>query len=110
MDAYSFLPAGSGGDFAVRVLDDSLLPYVKPGEPARVRRSTDLRDGDVGLFYSRSGMVFRQFCRDSQGNIYLFPVNRRYRDRNLMIPHRRAGRLVCYGRLILERSIPLPLD
>lgn len=110
MEKYTLLPAGSGGDFALRVLDDSLLPYVKAGEVVRLRRSVELRDGDVGLFRSREGMVFRQFCQDSQGNVYLFPVNRRYQEKSVMIPRRRVRRLVCYGRLILSRRIPLPMD
>lgn len=110
MDTYRRIPAEGGEDFAVRILDDSLLPWLKAGDIARVRRRSDLRDGDVGLFRSRSGMVFRQFCQDGLGNVYLFPVNRRYREKDLMIPRKKAGKLVCYGKLLLSRRIPLPMD
>ena len=110
MDAYTVIPARESADFAVRVLDDSLLPRLRPGELALVRRRTDLRDGDVGLFHTRDGMAFRQFCRDSQGNVYLFSVNRRHRDLDRTIPRVRAGNLICYGKLILSPPIPLPMD
>ena len=110
MEAYTRVPAGDGADFAVRVLDDSLLPRLRPGQLALVQRRTDLRDGDVGLFYTRNGMAFRQFCRDSQGNVYLFAVNRRHRDQDLTIPRSRAKDLICYGKLLLTPPIPLPLD
>jgi len=98
------------GDYTVTVTDASLLPWVRPGERVTVSRRTDLRDGDVGLFYSREGIVFRQYCRDSQGNVYLFSVNRAERDKDLSVPASRAGEIVCYGRLELKERIPLPMD
>ena len=98
------------GDYTVTVTDASLLPWVRPGERVTVSRRTDLRDGDVGLFYSREGMVFRQYCRDSQGNVYLFSVNRREREKDLSIPAARFGEIVCYGRAMLKDRIPLPTD
>lgn len=110
MEAYTGIPAREGADFAVRVLDDSLLPRLRPGELAMVRRRTDLRDGDVGLFYTRNGMAFRQFCRDSQGNIYLFAVNRRHRVLDRTVPHGRTKDLICYGKLLLFPPLSLPLD
>jgi len=104
------VPAGGTADFAVTLTDDSLLPWVKPGETVYLRRRTDLRDGDVGLFYTAGGMAFRQFCRDSQGNVYLFAVNRRYRWQDLSVPAERTGEIVCYGRAELAAPIPLPMD
>ncbi len=98
------------GDYTVTVTDASLLPWVRPGERVTVSRRTDLRDGDVGLFYSREGMVFRQYCRDSQGNVYLFAVNRREREKDLTVPAERTGEIVCYGRAELREGIPLPMD
>ena len=103
-------PIYGPGDYALTVTDGSLLPWVRPGERVTVSRRTDLRDGDVGVFRSREGMVFRQYCRDSQGNVYLFAVNRAERDRDLAIPPERFGEIVCYGRLALKERIPLPTD
>lgn len=110
METYTGIPAREGADFAVRVLDDSLLPRLRPGQLAMVLRRTDLRDGDVGLFYTRDGMAFRQFCQDSQGNVYLFAVNRRRRTLDRTIPRERTTDLICYGKLLISEPIPLPLD
>ena len=99
-----------GADFAVTVTDDSLLPHAAPGSTVYLRRRTDLRDGDVGLFYARKGMVFRQFCRDSQGNVYLFAVNRAHREADLILSPEKAAEVICYGRLVTDRPIPLPDD
>ena len=103
------LPEGQEGDFALRVSDDALAPYFAPGQTVYLRRSTRLDNGDVGLFYSRGGMVFRQFCADSEGNIYLLCLDRSRSADDLRIPA--AGeKPVCYGKLVLDRSIPLPMD
>lgn len=103
------LPEGQKGDFALRLDDDALAPYFAPGETVYLRRSTALENGDVGLFYAREGMVFRQFCADSEGIVYLFSLDRKKRGRDLRIP---AGgeKPVCYGKLVLKKPIPLPMD
>ncbi len=102
------LPPRTRGGFCPAV-EATLLPWVKPGSTVYILRRTDLSDGDVGLFYADEGMVFRQYCRDSEGNIYLFAVNRDYRAADLVIP---AGgeTPVCYGKAALPRPIPLPAD
>ena len=111
MALYESIAAPDGGaDLAVTLRDDSLLPWFKADDTVYLRRSTELLDGDVGLFRSSRGMVFRQFCRDSQGTFYLFAVNRAMRSDDLFIPARRAAGLVCYGKVILPRPIPLPDD
>ena len=111
MSAFDYIapPEGSDADFALRLEDDSLLPWFKPGSTVYILRRTDLMDGDIGLFQSRDGMVFRQFCQDSAGNVYLFPVNRQHRHADLTIPAS-ARMPVCYGKAVLSRPIPLPMD
>ena len=111
MAAYTMIPARRrrGADFAVRLEDDALCPYVKAGNTVYLQRSADLDDGDVGLFYSRGGMVFRQFCQDSQGNIYLFSPDRSRKEADLVIPAD-ALRPVCYGKVLLGDPVPLPED
>ena len=107
MALYSQIPLrpGDDADFAVQ-LNENVSPWWKAGETVRLQRRADLRDGDIGLFRSREGMVFRQFCADSQGNIYLFSPDRRS---DLVVPAG-GGMPVCYGRVILSRPIPLPMD
>lgn len=103
-------PEGADAGFAVAVTDDSLLPWVKPGETVLFQRNTELSDGDVGLFETDAGLVFRQFCADSRGAVYLFAVNRAHAEDDRMIPPDKAAELVCYGRLELKKPIPLPMD
>ena len=100
---------GRKGDFAVRLEDDSFAPLFRAGETVYLRRSTDLSVGDFGLFRSVSGMVFREFWQDSEGNIYLFAPDRARREEDVMIP-RSAPRPVCYGLVVLDRPVPLPDD
>ena len=111
MAFYETIPVPEGGaDLSVLLDDDSLSPLFQPGDTVYLRRSTALLDGDVGLFLTSEGMCFRQFCADSQGNFYLFAVNRARRDGDLVIPARRVRELVCYGKVILSRPLPLPDD
>lgn len=102
-------PEGSGAAFAVRLEDDALAPYVPAGSTAYLIRSVDLHDGDVGLFRTENGMAFRQFCRDVRGSVYLFSLDRAKREDDLVFP---AGAQMptCYGKLLLEGPIPLPVD
>ena len=97
------------GDFAVRLDDSSFAPLFRPGDTVYLRRSTELSDGDFGLFRAESGMVFRQFCQDSQGNIYLFSPDRSRKESDLVIPAD-APRPVCYGKVLLNTPVPLPED
>lgn len=100
---------GQDGDFAVRLTDGALKPWFSPGQTVYLRRSTRLENGDVGLFFSKGGMVFRQYCRDSEGIIYLFSLDRSRAEEDLRIPA--AGeKPVCYGKLVLSKPIPLPMD
>ena len=69
------VPKGTDADFAVAVTDDSLAPWIKKGGTAYLRRRTELYDGDIGLFETDGGIVFRQFCADSRGTVYLCAVN-----------------------------------
>ena len=107
---YFSLPEGMTADFAVAVTDNSLLPLLRVGDTVYLRRSVELRDGDVGLFYLGGQMVFRQFCADSFGSIYLFSVNRERREEDAALPPAEAEKLICYGRAELPRQISLPMD
>ena len=111
MSSYEFipLPEGQAGDYALRLTDGALAPYFSAGQTVYLRRSVELDNGDVGLFYAQEGMVFRQFCADSEGIVYLLSLDRRKRGGDIRIPAG-AERPVCYGKLVLSRPIPLPMD
>ena len=101
--------AGKDADYAVVMEDDSLAPLVRAGGRAFLRRTAELDDGDIGLFFSRNGMVFRQYCSDSRGTVFLFSIDRSRKEEDLEFPP--GSELpVCYGRLLLSRAPELPQD
>ena len=104
------VPADSPADFAARIDGDSMEPWICDGDIVLAQRRVDLRDGDVGIFFAKDGMVCKQYCQDSQGNIYLFSLNRNRRDADVHIPASSDLRVLCYGRVLMNRQIPLPAD
>lgn len=103
------LPMGREADFALNLGPDAPAALLRQGKTVFLQRRTDLLDGDVGLFYSTRGMVFRQFCQDSAGNVYLFSLDRSRAEDDRMIPA--DGEMpVCYGRVVLSHPLPLPMD
>ena len=111
MAEYTLLPLQTGqeADFALTLGPDAPAALRKEGKIVFLQRRTDLLDGDVGLFYSTRGMVFRQFCQDSAGNVYLFSLDRDRPGDDRMIPP--GGEMpVCYGRVVLASPLPLPMD
>ena len=100
--------ADNRADFAARIAGDSMEPYIHDGDTVYCVRSIDLRDGDVGIFYADSGMVCKQFLRDSEGNVYLFSLNRSRADADLFFPASSGRSFCCYGKVLLDKRIPLP--
>lgn len=91
-------------DFDLTVTGRELEPYVKKGAAVRAVRCTRLADGEVGLLLWRGQPLLRQYCEDSEGNIYLFTVNRRLK-RDLRVP--KGEPVYCFARLLLP-ELPLP--
>ena len=85
---------GSAADFAVRVAGDSMEPYI--------------HDGDVGLFFVDGDMKCKQYCQDYSGNVYLFSANRDRSDADVTVPASSGITLMCFGKVLLDKSIPLP--
>jgi repressor LexA len=102
------LPAASPADFAVKIDGDSMEPYIRSGSVALCRRGEIIRDGDVGLFFVDGDMKCKQYCRDYAGNVHLFSANRRRRDADVDIPASSGITLMCFGKVLLDKKIPLP--
>ena len=49
-----------GADFAIKVSGDSMEPYIKDGSLVFVKRSLDLTDFDVGVFYVDGDVLIKQ--------------------------------------------------
>lgn len=102
------VPSASRADFAVKIDGDSMEPYVHDGGVALCRRGEIIRDGDVGLFYVDGDMKCKQYCRDYAGNVYLFSANRARADADVNISASSGTTLFCFGKVLLDKKIPLP--
>ena len=72
-----------GAELAVRIQGDSMEPHIH-GE-----------------------MVCKQYYRDPLGMVYLFSLNRRRADADVLLPPSSGRSLTCFGRCMLH-SLPLP--
>lgn len=102
------VPKNSSADFAVRIDGDSMEPYIKDGSIALCKRGAIIRDGDVGLFFVDGDMKCKQYCQDYAGNVYLFSANRDRADADIEIKASSGVTLMCFGKVLTEKQIPLP--
>ncbi len=98
----------SAADFAVRIDGDSMEPYIKDGSVALCKRGAIIYDGDVGLFFVDGDMKCKQYCQDYAGNVHLFSANRSRSDADVHIRASSGITLMCFGKVLLDKSIPLP--
>lgn len=94
-------------EFAVRIQGDSMLPVIEDGSVVYVNRAP-LKAGDVGIFCVDGDIFCKQYYRDPAGFVYLFSLNRARADADIMFAPSSGRTLVCFGRVILEQTIPLP--
>ena len=99
---------GSAADFAVRIAGDSMEPYIHDGDVALCKRGAIIHDGDIGLFFVDGDMKCKQYCQDYSGNVYLFSANRDRSDADVTVPASSGITLMCFGKVLLDKSIPLP--
>ena len=65
-----------------------------------------LQNGDVGIFCVDGDLFCKQYYKDPAGVVYLFSLNRKRADADVILPPSGSRGLVCFGRVILH---PLPL-
>jgi len=97
-----------GSDYAVRIQGDSMEPYIPDGSRVFVRRTNELTDGDIGIFFVDGDMKCKQYCEDSVGNIYLFSLNRDRADADSVISSDSGICVYCFGKVLLDKKLPLP--
>ena len=95
-------------DYAVRIQGDSMEPYIADGSRVFVKRTNELTDGDVGIFFVDGDMKCKQYCEDSLGNIYLFSLNRERADADSFITESSGICVYCFGKVLLDSKPPLP--
>lgn len=95
-----------GADFAVRLQGDSMEPYFPDGEVVFCNRNP-LADGDIGVFVVDGTAVCKQYHKEG-GVVYLFSLNRKRADVDVVLLPSSGQTLVCQGRVITKRRYPLP--
>lgn len=97
-----------GASYAVRVQGDSMEPDFPDGSIAFVNHD-EMRDGDIGVFCVDGATVIKQYHYDAMlGMTYLFSLNRKRADADLLITPSGNRTLVWQGRVITKRRYPLP--
>ena len=95
-----------GAERAVRIQGDSMEPFIRDGSVAYVNRDP-LTSGDVGIFCVDGDMLCKQYYKDPLGVVYLFSLNRRRADADVVFARGSGRSLTCFGRVILHAQ-PLP--
>lgn len=95
-----------GTEFGIRITGDELAPIFKAGDTVYAKRRGRMAAGDVGLFLVEGELLCRQYAEDSEGNIYLFALDRAKRSDDLVIPP--TTPVTLYAKLLLPEPIPLP--
>ena len=95
-----------GAAYAVRIQGDSMEPYIKNGSIVFVNHDA-LADGDIGIFCVDGGTVCKQYHKEG-GVIYLLSLNRARSDADVVILPSSNQTLVCQGRVITKKRIPVP--
>ncbi len=96
-----------GAAFAVRLQGDSMAPDFPDGSVVYVSHDS-LADGDIGIFSVDDGTVCKQYHRDGFGMVYLFSLNRKLAEADVMIPPSSGRTLVCHGRVITRKRYKVP--
>ena len=97
-----------GAMFAVKVQGDSMEPDFPDGSIAFCNKDP-LRDGDIGIFSIDGSSVIKQYHYDSfMGMTYLFSLNRKRADADVLIPPSTGRTLVCQGRVITKKRYQVP--
>lgn len=97
-----------GASYAVRVQGDSMEPDFPDGSIAFVNHD-EMRDGDIGVFCVDGATVIKQYHYDAVlGMTYLFSLNRKRSDADLLITRTSSRSLVWQGRVITKRRYPVP--
>ena len=82
-------------------------PQIPDGSIVYVARQP-LQNGDVGIFCVDGDMFCKQYYKDPLGIVYLFSLNRRRADADIVLSASSGRTLACFGRVLLGRRFPLP--
>ena len=83
-----------------------MAPYI-PDESVGYVNRDPMGRGDVGIFCVDGDMLCKQYYKDPMGVVYLFSLNRRRADADVVFPRGSGRSLTCFGRVIMHAQ-PLP--
>lgn len=93
--------------YAIRIQGDSMEPAFHDGGIAFVNHDA-LDNGDIGVFCVDGGTVIKQYYHDPLGMTYLFSLNRKRKEADVLIYPSSGQTIVCQGRVITSKRYPLP--
>ena len=99
----------AAAEFAVRIRGDSMEPHIADGSIVYVNHDR-VSNGDVGIFCVDGEMLCKQYYRDKMGIVYLFSLNRRRADADVVFYKDSGRNLFCFGRVLLPLRPPLPKE
>lgn len=110
---YELIPVNSNiprsADFAVNIQGDSMSPYINDNDTVYVKRTDEkLNIGDVGIFCVDGCTYCKIYYEDNKGNVVLVSANPDLKDSNVTISYDSGRSLVCFGKVLLKKQIPLP--
>lgn len=108
-DLYTLGPdAPQGALYAVRIRGDSMEPYFPDGSIVFCNKDP-LRDGEVGVFAVDGESVIKQYHYDKyMGITYLFSLNRKRAEADIVIVKSSGRSLTCLGKVITNERFPIP--
>ena len=109
-EEYEMVDAGDAPEsaqFAVRIRGDSMEPHIADGSIVYVGRQP-LQNGDVGIFCVDGDMFCKQYYKDPLGMVYLFSLNRKRADADVVLTPGSGRTLACFGRVLIAKRFPLP--
>lgn len=97
----------SSAHFAIRICGDSMEPYIPDGAIVYVGREP-LKNGDIGIFCVDGDTFCKQYYKDALGMVYLFSLNRKRADADVILAASSGQTLTCFGKVLTEKRFPLP--
>lgn len=97
-----------GADFAVVIHGDSMLPYLKDGDRAYVKRAEEVSVGDVGLFSVNGAQYCKLYYKTGSGDIWLVSTNEALSSSNVLIKAGSSDTIHCFGKVLTSKKARIP--